>query len=714
MSIQEVRQDPFDPEEFVERLAWRTTGGVIRNKPADFDPVTMHAAFERTIRELKDMNVQIQQQVEKLEAACKEEEKAHWQRVGELQKHNQAAFAHFQELDERINFVATKVVHLGDQLEGVNTPRARAAEAQLLMKYFTEFLDDGPPQSDIFTDPFRLQIAADIIQKLYLIAQELPTGPQFDKARESISAKYDQIERNLIEEFRQAQYEGDKKKMRRITNVLSHFKGYNQCIEAFIEESQRNAFVRHDVFEDIPPLCARTNSLICEVFNNPEMVMSKFVLNIYHGKLSEHIRITLGETVDLEKYLQGLFNLYSKTIKMSQHLASYKMSNDAGFLTKVTRTIFQRYLDRYVHDESKFLNEKSSNILQRYYDSKSHQKKQITSGGIRGHEIRREIQAVIGAKANLNLGPTILNYGGETFLSQEVAINLLQESKQAFKRCQVLSSRSELPNHSARIFDVLVQYLCMEHIDYALELGLQAIPLSDPKTEPEIYFFDVVGQANTMFHLFEKQFSDNLLPLVSGSPKHTECLGKKRDVMETMENKLDMGLDRTLTAMMGYVKYLLQTEQKKSDFKPEDEEATLQMFSGACSKVVRYINSQIDNIRFGLDGKNVEAVLTELGIRFHRVIYDHLLQYQYNSMGAMLAICDVNEYRKCVKEFQVPMVSQLFDTLHGLCNLLVVVPDNLKQVCTGEQLAGLDKSVLLSFVQLRADYKTARLVNHFK
>ena len=55
------------------------------------------------------------------------------------------------------------------------------------------------------------------------------------------------------------------------------------------------------------------------------------------------------------------------------------------------------------------------------------------------HEFRRDLQAVIGAKANLNLGPTIQNYGGETFLSQEVAVNLLQESKLAFQRCQVVS-----------------------------------------------------------------------------------------------------------------------------------------------------------------------------------------------------------------------------------------------------------------------------------
>ena len=43
---------------------------------------------------------------------------------------------------------------------------------------------------------------------------------------------------------------------------------------------------------------------------------------------------------------------------------------------------------------------------------------------------------------------------------------------------------------------------------------LLAIPSSEPKTEPEIYYFEVVGQANTFFHLFEKQFSDSLIPLI--------------------------------------------------------------------------------------------------------------------------------------------------------------------------------------------------------
>lgn len=37
-----------------------------------------------------------------------------------------------------------------------------------------------------------------------------------------------------------------------------------------------------------------------------------------------------------------------------------------------------------------------------------------------------------------------------------------------------------------------------------------------------------------------------------------------------------------------------------------------------------------------MDGKNIEAVLMELGVRIHRVIYEHLLMFQYSSVGKSL------------------------------------------------------------------------------
>lgn len=58
----------------------------------------------------------------------------------------------------------------------------------------------------------------------------------------------------------------------------------------------------------------------------------------------------------------------------------------------------------------------------------------------------------------------------------------------------------------------------------------------------------------------------------------------------------------------------------------------------------------------------------------------------YFSSGAMCAICDVNEYRKCVRILNSPMVTQLFDILHALCNLLLVKHENLQEVCGGDTL----------------------------
>lgn len=159
---------------------------------------------------------------------------------------------------------------------------------------------------------------------------------------------------------------------------------------------------------------------------------------------------------------------------------------------------------------------------------------------------------------------------------------------------------------------------------------------------------------------------------------------KKKAILEQIDVKLDTGLDRSINAIVGWVKIYLQNEQKKTDFKPETDVDTVN--TPACLVVVQYVSGMIRLIRNTLDGRHLDTALKELGIRFHKVIYDNLQQFQFNSAGAMCAICDMNEYRKCIKELDVEFVTNLFDTLHALCNLLLVKPENLKQVCTGEQL----------------------------
>lgn len=90
---------------------------------------------------------------------------------------------------------------------------------------------------------------------------------------------------------------------------------------------------------------------------------------------------------------------------------------------------------------------------------------------------------------------------------------------------------------------------------------------------------------------------------------------------------------RLLTAIVGWVRHILVTEQKKTDFKPESDGVGIMEFSQACGSVTRYVGSQLALMRANLDGRNCEVLLTEFGIRFHRVIVEHLMMFQYNQLG---------------------------------------------------------------------------------
>ncbi|XP_014667392.1 PREDICTED: exocyst complex component 5-like [Priapulus caudatus] len=539
--LQELEQEQYEPKEFVERLAWRTLRG---SSGDEIDPDALQKTFQEAIYELQGMYENYEIKVSRLESQCKEEESRHHHHLMELQRGHQDAARDFQGLDGHINSVATKVLHLGDQLESVNIPRGRAVEAQRLMSYFDAFLRSGaPPSGGVFADAGRLHEAADVVQKLHLIAQELPADNE-------------------------------------------------ECITVY---SQAGFFRnKRSVFAVIPPLCKDTSDLVQEIFALPESVMAKFVLNVYHGKLMEHIQAKLADNSNSEVYLRNLYDLYSQTVKLSAALSTVKMGNDSTFLPKLTKHIFSKHLDTYVSVELRFLREKCATILQRYYDSKNHQKKTIQSGGI--YDLRRDLQRHIGG---------VETYGGETFLSEEVSINILQECKMALRRCQTLCNASELAGSAHQIVMVLDQYLCQEHLDYAIELALQAIP------------------------------HDTWLPLFLAAilPAEPQQGPDTSDARCTSETKLDTGLDRSLNAQVGWVKYLLSSEQKKADFKPDGDRGLIANCTPACSKVVRFVDRLIETARDSLDGKNVEAALTELGVRLHRVIYEHLQQYQYNTVG---------------------------------------------------------------------------------
>lgn len=700
--MRELEQDPFDPDEFVERMVRRSMQES-RLKDDQFDPEMIHDIFTQAIQDLKVLQERQERKCARLEQAVQEEEKLYGAKLSEIMDQHLHCVGVFSSLDERMSRCGGRALNVGEKLGAARAPRARAAAARDLLSHLTHFLSPGPVIVDLFSDPNKLNEAADVIQKLHTIAQELPPE-KFEIAKKKIEAKYDEIERTLIDEFGKAQNQGNMVKMKEIANIMTNFKGYSQCIDAYIETSQMNALLGKDIFSAVLPLCKKNYNIICNVFPNPDQVMSKFVLNIFHLKLQKYIQTKLADKNDVEKYLKNLYDMYNSTQRVCDELVnasfvSADSNSSTGDLRReaLVNGALAGANDGYAAMEARRLKAILSNDLNSYYAEKQHVKKQIQGGGFQ--ELRRDLQAVIGTRANINIAQ-IENYGGETFLSEQLVQKMLNDAKTSFLRCKTLCTPNELPHTAMTLLEVVTQHLLIEHVDYALDLGLQSIPIAEGKSPPQIYFFDTVKQANVIVRMFEEHFQESILPCISSSSKQTECLHKKTAIMDQLESKLDAGLERAISAIVSWVKLHLQTEQKKTDFKPEGDIDTIA--SPACLAVVSYLNSVMDKIHDGLEDDNRNSISLELAVRLHRVIYEHLHNFQFNSAGAMIAICDVKEYRSAVcgrgsRAAPAP-AHGLFDALHALCNLLLVKPENLHQVCEGETLVCIfQMSILLFF-----------------
>ncbi|EYB82551.1 hypothetical protein Y032_0357g3384 [Ancylostoma ceylanicum] len=659
--VEDLEQDPFDAIDFVERVAWRLTGGA----ETITDPVSLKNKFEEEIGILQMLSDQ------------------------------------FQQLDATMQSVSTKVVHLGDQLESVHQPRQRAHDALQLIQHFDEFLSDQPLNSMIFTDPDKLLESADLVQKLYSISQEL-SKEKFATVQARIAHRYEEVERLLIDEFGRAQR--DEKKMAEVAKILSEFKGYSHCVARYVE-----FIVSHfragcdDVYAEALQLVKNHKPKIEAIFPSPTAVVQKLILSVYVGRLKEHISAKLRdckESDDREGYLKGLEKSYTSILKLNKELDALHVSSDASFLPTLTRSIFDRYLSTYPSEELDYLHAQCSNILQRFYESKKHVKKQIHSGGLQ--ELKRDVQALL---------LTVETYGGETFLSEDVAISILQETKHAFFRTAQLCEKSEVPKQSENILDILLKYLYSEHMDYAVELAIAGIPPGEPKVSPPAYFFSVVSQNTSIVLLLMKQYEDSVLPLVKGSVVE-QCVAKKwSSSLRSLEQKINLGLERQLKAIIGYVRFVLSSEQKKADFRPDNQQINLGA-SVPCQQVVRFLSSQAAAMERGCDGGNLVVLQTELANQLYKLLLNHIQQFIFNSAGAMLLLCDLNEYRKCVSQWRLEAtVTRQFESLHALANLLVVLPENLTDAAHSPMLADVDHTLIQDFLKLRHDYRNLKNVN---
>lgn len=92
MSFEELAEllshDPFNVDECVETLAWRSSKKDIDGE-TKLEPMVLHGAFCQTIQRLKDYEERLGTQAVMLESECVEEESRQRKKVKDLLQENQ-------------------------------------------------------------------------------------------------------------------------------------------------------------------------------------------------------------------------------------------------------------------------------------------------------------------------------------------------------------------------------------------------------------------------------------------------------------------------------------------------------------------------------------------------------------------------------------------------------------------------------------------------
>lgn len=168
--------------------------------------------------------------------------------------------------------------------------------------------------------------------------------------------------------------------------------------------------------------------------------------------------------------------------------------------------------------------------------------------------------------------------------------------------------------------------------------------------------------------------------------------------MSTLEAKISTILHRTLDAALAWVSRLL-SQQKKSDFRPRDDEAglalALETETPTCKSVTQFLDSVAQEASAALDGKNLSSFLAELALGLRSLVLEHLRRFYVSLAGGLVVSKDATKYVDMVRGWSVggdDLEQGAMDVLVEVANLFVIGPEALRErlrACPAQEAAEL-------------------------
>lgn len=175
--------------------------------------------------------------------------------------------------------------------------------------------------------------------------------------------------------------------------------------------------------------------------------------------------------------------------------------------------------------------------------------------------------------------------------------------------------------------------------------------------------------------------------------------------MATLESKLSNILNLTLTASLNWVSRLL-SQQKKTDFRPKDDDLMVSSETQACREVAAFLSRVASQATAALSGRNLSLFLAELARGLRSQVLAHLLRFSVSQVGGLSVSKDMNRYVELVRNW--PTGEELepgaMDVLTDVSTLFIIGPEALRDRLRAA--GGQDAQELKGYIAKRDDVNT--------
>ncbi|KIK67925.1 hypothetical protein GYMLUDRAFT_36733 [Collybiopsis luxurians FD-317 M1] len=522
--------------------------------------------------------------------------------------------------------------------------------------------------------------------------------------------------------------------------------------------SPKNEAGLTELFKEIRATVDTEAQIVKAVFPNPPVVMQVFLQRVFAQSIQQHMEQLLHRAATMSDlaYLRVLQLVHIQVSTLVEDLKVYelpasgsRMPFEAGGLNRtlggatntgptasttlaamletamdelfVPYTESQRYLEResqslgtlYTghlaaftrYHQAKAPKGKSS-IFDRVVNQLSTAAATTSSGGV---------QTTSAQAAN-----AILRFGGlnpektideepireeDGQLSVDVAEKMLKWHAEAIGRCVELSAPNDVAKNIFALLRVLAEAISTAFIEEAIETAQARLDASDFRAEPLLQVLSTLRTADLICHLWQQYVNTALLPLASSSVTvRREMLVFNNQTVSRVEGAANQVIHRLTDTIVSWLSTQL-SKQKRNDFKPKNDDLSFaRVNTEPCVACCEMLEKVRDSAKTNLSGKNLEVLLTEIGISFHSLLLEHLRKFPVSATGGLMLAKDIRMYQDTVNSFGIASLSERFEFIRQLGQVFLLSPEILKSYITENYLGRIDPNLLKPYLAQRSDW----------